>query len=248
LVEMDRVSELLTLSRGSRWVVLLDDASAAVFTEMARNAGVRFLSRGSHVSSRKNSTLPVSPANGANGSAALRHLWTSASHGHSAGAILASELARNHGSFSIVENFLGETASDGGMRPGQQREPALMAAGFRSYRLSGQQEMYLHCSGVSPSEGCELLGWDTTQGWMQFPESDERESARQGTSADWGPANWVESLGYAITAAARGVSEQQFCTRRGFVHRARQGNHGEQGGRDEGVFLEERFASFIIDI
>lgn len=243
LVEMDRVAELLALSPGSRWVVLLDDASAAVFTEMVRNAGARLLSRGSHVASRHDSAFPAFP----NGSATLRHLWTSPSRGHSAGAILASRLMGNHGSFSIVENFLGEAASAGEMTTGYQPEHTLMtAAGFRSYRSTGAGATYLHCSGVSPSDGCKLLGWDTAGGWMQFSESDEHESPRRAASADWQPANWVESLGYAITAAAFGMGEEQESgASRGFVHRA---NDSKRGNPSESVFPEERFASFIIDV
>src|SRR5687768_13211964 len=48
LVKVRQVSELLATSRGMRWVAVMDDASAAVFTEIVRTAGGRLLSRGTH--------------------------------------------------------------------------------------------------------------------------------------------------------------------------------------------------------
>jgi hypothetical protein len=102
---------------------------------------------------------------------------------------------------------------------------------------------------VSPSEGCKLLGWDASGGWTQFSHFGEGEGVSQTARENWQPENWVESLGYAITASALGMDEEQeFGANRGFVHRGNQGNQGEQGNRGEAVFTEERFASFIIDV
>ena len=38
----------MKLSRGTRWIAVLDDAGAAVFQEMIRASAGRLLARGSH--------------------------------------------------------------------------------------------------------------------------------------------------------------------------------------------------------
>jgi hypothetical protein len=85
----------LDRSSATRWIVVLDDAGAAVFQEMIRSAGVRLLSRGGHACS-------------AEGSAPFRHEWVAASPRWSAGALLASLLHEGDLGFSIAESFLGE--------------------------------------------------------------------------------------------------------------------------------------------
>src|SRR5688500_157466 len=83
LNEYEEVAHLLATFRDTRWIALMDDGSAAVFTELVRNAGGSLLSLGSHASSdetgvrRMGARIP-----------ALRHVWAAASPSHAAGSIL----------------------------------------------------------------------------------------------------------------------------------------------------------------
>ncbi len=241
LVEVEQVSELLAVSRGVRWIALMDDASAAVFTEIVRSGSARLLLRGSHASSANDPAHPV------DNSPALRHLWASASPGHSAGALLASRLIGYHGSFSIVENHLGDTVS-GGKPQGSALLESSKLPGFRSYLRTGVPPTHLHCSGLSPSEGCRLLGWSTAAVWIPFSESDKGTPYNQHGEEGWRPENWVEALGHAIAAAAlqpeRGEEREPWVSR-GFVHSA---NGRQQDRAYESLFPEERLTSFVIDV
>jgi hypothetical protein len=82
-------------SSARRWIVILDDAGAAVFQEMVRGAGWRLLVRGSH-------------AYWQGGSVTLRHEWVTASPQWSAKALLVSLLRKGEARFSITESFLAE--------------------------------------------------------------------------------------------------------------------------------------------
>ena len=239
LVKVRQVSELLATSRGMRWVAVMDDASAAVFTEIVRTAGGRLLSRGTHVSSRNVSAYSAFQSDSP---PPLRHLWASVSPEQSPGAILAPRLVGNHKSFSIVEDFLGETRSNGETSSGSH----LFAPVFRSYESTGPLATHLHCSGVSVSEGCGLLGWNRSQRWTEFSSPRDGDEGTQTVQENWHPANWVEALGYAVTLAGLGVGTlQEYCARRGFVYRARQ---GEWRNMYESIFSEERFTSFIVEV
>ena len=52
LNEYEKVANLLETFRDTRWVAVMDDGSAAVFTELVRNAGGSMVLLGSHVASR----------------------------------------------------------------------------------------------------------------------------------------------------------------------------------------------------
>lgn len=80
-------------SRGTRWIAILDDASAAIFQELVRMLDARLLARGSHACSR-------------NGPTVLRNEWLAATPAWSAGALLASRLIEQGSSFSIQESFV----------------------------------------------------------------------------------------------------------------------------------------------
>jgi hypothetical protein len=242
LVEVGRVSELLAISRGMRWVAVMDDASAAVFTEIVRAAGGRLLSRGTHVSSRNVSAYPAFQSDCP---PLLRHLWASTSSEQSSGVMLASQLVRHHQSFSIVENFLREARSSGKASVENYRY-GVLTRGFRSYASTGPLAMHLHCSGVSASEGCGLLGWDTSQKWTELTSLEDGDEATQTVQETWHPANWVEALGYAVTLVGLGIGTlPEDCVKRGFMHRALQ---GEWPNMDEPIFSEERFTSFIVEV
>ena len=93
----------------------------------------------------------------------------------------------------------------------------------------------MHCSGLSLPDGGRLLGLETTEGWSPIPQQACRRD-----SATWRSENWVESVGYAVTASALGLdSVRESCSERAFVHRSRNG---------EPIQPAERFVSFVMDI
>ena len=215
MADPGRVVELLEQSLGMRWIVVMDDASGAVFQELARSAGGRLISQGNHAY-----TEDVFPP--------LRNVWLAASPDQSPGGILASSLIERDGDFSIVESFLREPSTDS--------SPAGWSApGFSSYRSADPDAIHLHCSGLSLSDGCGLLGMSASGGWTPISWRDgERETVT------WQSDDWVESVGYAVTASAFGANTiRESCSSRAFVHRT---------GRPGRVLTAQRFASFVVDL
>ena len=236
LSDYEIAARLLEKSRGTRWVAVMDDGSAAVFTELVRNAGGRLLLLGSHVSSGHGGSVQrISPD-----IPRLRHVWAAASPAHSAGGILASQLIGNHGSFSITENFFSteHSATQG------QTDSAMtdgFVPGFLTYRLDGPDAIHLHCSGLSRSNGCEMVGWSSAGRWASVSQQDSKREPLTGTGQPRS-AGWVESVGHAVMAAALGTGAlQQSCSSRAFIHRSATGNQGEPVDAVE-------FTSFVIDI
>lgn len=91
--------DLLMQSRNTRWIAVMDHADAAIFTELIRNSAAHLLASGSHTfAAGDHAALP------------LRHVWAAASPAYSTGGLLASMLAREQYSFSIVERFLTQSA------------------------------------------------------------------------------------------------------------------------------------------
>ena len=159
---------------------------------------------------------------------ACRHDLASTSHDHSAGGLLASQLILGQGSFSIVESYLHDT-------PGGLALTAWSAPGFRSYRSATPESIHLHCSGLSLLDGCRLLTLDKTEKWISFqPQVSDRGSMTPPSE------NWVESVGYAVTASALGMdSVKESCSCRAFLHQAT--DNALIGPR-------ERFMSFVMDL
>ena len=215
LASTDGVSQLLEQSRGARWITVMDDASAIIFLELARMADVRLLSMGAHAYSR-DSACP------------LRHAWATTSPAHSVGGVLASQFIQRQGSFSITESFLQESLEE-------HASTRWSAPGFFSYRSGEADAMHIHCSGLSLSDGCGVIGLSTTDGWIPIlPNIGVYDSVR------WQSENWVESVGYAVTASALGVdSVRESCSGRAFIHRSREGERRQP---------TERFVSFVVDI
>ncbi|BCT68010.1 hypothetical protein [Nitrosospira sp. NRS527] len=236
LSDYEIAARLLEKSPGTRWVAVMDDGSAAVFTELVRNAGARLLLLGSHVSSGHDLSMqgifPDIPR--------LRHVWAAASPAHSAGGILASQLIGYQGSFSITENFFSAEHSAAQVQTDSATTDGF-APGFLSYRLDGPDAIHLHCSGLSPSNGCESLGWGSAGRWAPVSQ----QAPLRGTVMGSGhprSAGWVESVGYAVMAAALGMGAlQESCSSRAFVHRSAAGNRGER-------IDVAKFTSFVIDI
>ncbi|MGH7229626.1 MAG: twin-arginine translocation signal domain-containing protein [Nitrospiraceae bacterium] len=196
LSDPDGMVALLEQSKGLRWIAVMDDAAASVFQELARSAGGRLLSIGTHACST-------------DASCPLRHAWLTVSPAQGMGGLLASQLIGRQGSFSITESFLQE--------PLEGRAPASWSApGFCSYRLTGPDAMHLHCSGLSLPESGRLLGLDTTEGWTPIP----LQVCKRDFVA-WQAESWIESVGYAVTATALGVhSVRESCSARAFVHQS----------------------------
>jgi hypothetical protein len=215
LAGTDRIATLLEESRGARWIVVMDDASSIIFLELARTAGARMLSMGTHACSR-DSSCP------------LRHVWATTSPAHGVGGLLASQFIQRQGSFSITETFLQDPLDERALR-------SWSSPGFSSYRSGETDAMHMHCSDLSLSDGCGVIGLTPTEGWIPIPpQVCERDLVT------WRSENWVESVGYAVTATACGVeSVRESCSGRAFVHQSR---HGER------IQPTERFVSFVMDI
>jgi hypothetical protein len=204
---------LLDQSRGTRLIAVMDDAGAVIFLELARTAGVRLLAMGTHVCS-------------ADSASPLRHAWATASPVHGVGGTLASQLADGQDGFSITEDFLH--APTGALS-------AWSAPGFSSYQLSESDAVHLHSSGLSLADACTVIGRTSTEGWQPIPlHACARETIRRQSG------NWVESVGYALTASALGVD----CVRESGASRAfvRQSPHGDRR------HSQERFVSFVMDL
>jgi hypothetical protein len=215
LTGMDQMATLLDQSRGVRMIAILDDASAVIFLELARAAGVRMVSMGTHACSIDRACH-------------IRHDLASTSQGHSAGGLLASQLIHQQSSFSITEIFLHDASAGLALT-------AWSAPGFCSYRSVEPESIHLHCSGLSLPDGCRLLALDTTEKWIPIsPQVYDRDSTTSHSK------NWVESVGYAVTASALGMhSVKESCSTRAFVH---------QATKSERIGPQERFVSFVMDL
>lgn len=215
LTGIGQMVNLLHHFRGGRMITILDEASAVMFLELARPAGVRMLSMGMHACS---TDRPWS----------IRHDLASTSQDHSAGGLLASQLILGQSSFSIMERYLHD-GSEGLTRT------AWSAPGFCSYRSAELEPIHLHCSGLSLPDGCRLLTLDTPEKWIPIPPQVYNRDAMTTR-----PENWVEAVGYAVTASALGMdSVKETCTGRAFLHRT---TTGERAGP------QERFMSFVMDL
>jgi hypothetical protein len=261
LNEYEKVAHLLETFRDTRWIAVMDDGSAAVFTELVRNAGGSLVSLGSHASSGE--ALIRGSAAGIPG---LRHVWAAASPSDAAGGILAARLVERRRSFSIVENFFSTQGAE--ERGAEERGTAnKFPPGFHAWRRDGAgfrhnpadghdpaylDPAYLYCAGVSPEDGCQLLGWDADPAWMPVdresgPEtvaetaaSGKRRSAPRNDEPRAG--GWVEAVGYAVAAAALGAGAgRESCSTCAHVYQS----DGVKRGTPDKAGL---FTSFVIDI
>jgi len=239
LAEPGRMAKLLDQSPDVRWIGIMDDASAAVFVELARAANARLLSLGLHAASAE--AISFSDT-----SSFLRHMWTTASASHGLAELLASLLVRGESRFTITEHFLGQPSENHMATDGSVQ-------GFVSYRASGQQQARLHCAGISPQDGCDLLGWSSTGEWdLVSAPADQNRTAKNGIAADqgrraanWRPGDWIEATGYTVAGAAFGLGKgSESCSRRAFVGQPQRDDSGRQTGRR---FQGERFVSVVLD-
>ena len=215
LTGTDEMVNLLDHSRGTRIIAILDDASGVVFLELARTAGGQLLSIGSHACSTDSACH-------------IRHDLASTAHDYSPGGLLASQLILGPGSFLIMENYLHDASRGRALT-------AWSSPGFCSYRSTEPEPMHLHCSGLSLVDGCQLVAVDGSKTWAFIPpEVNDHGSMPAPTE------NWVESVGYAVTASALGKdSVKESCSCRAFVRRANGHEH---------IGPQERFMSFVMDL
>ena len=248
LNEYGKVANLLETFRDTRWIAVMDDGSAAVFTELVRNAGGSMVLLGSHVSSAG----AITP--GSQNVPGLRHVWAAASPAHAPGNILATLLAGGERSFSIVENFFStEAAADSGGTDGFLPDfLAWRGDGTASNLDPDPDPTYLYCAGVSLAAGCELLGWNGAFDWTPVHHESPPESAgfgkngnktgRQPEGMQLQAGTWAEAVGYAVMAAALGAGVfHQPCSTRAHVHEPGAGKTGMSGGA-------VRFTSFVVDL
>lgn len=200
LTETDRMVTLLDQSRGARMIAVMDDAAAVVLLELARTAGARLLSMGTHVCSTSHACR-------------LRHDWATTGPAYGMGGFLASQLRQAENEFVIMETFLHAP-------PDEHAVSGWTAPGFSSYRVGGASARHVHASGLSPQETCRLLDFEITEEWAAIP----RESCHC-DAVVWQGRTWVESVGYAVTASAIGVEAvHETCVARAFVHESRNGS------------------------
>ena len=245
LNEYEEVAHLLATFRDTRWIAVMDDGSAAVFTELVRNAGGSLLSLGSHASSSETGVRGMGVR-----VPALRHVWAAASPLHAAGGILAARLVQTRRSFSIVENFFSTHGTE--ERGAVTESPP----GFLAWRLDGagpgprHDPAHLYCAGVSPADGCKLLGWDATPAWTPVSQESGHQTAtsRKGRSA---PGNdeahaggWAEAVGYAVVAAALGA--EAGCESSSVRAHVYQSDGVKRGAPS--LYKPGGFTSFVIDI
>lgn len=193
---MDRMVTLLDQSRGARMIAVMDDAGAVIFLELARTAGVRLLSMGTHVCS-------------ADSACPLRHAWATTSPAHGVGGILAAQLAAGQDGFSVTEDFLHAPMETGPLS-------GWSAPGFSSYLSPESASVHLHSSGLSLEDGRRLVGLTAIEGWEPIPLQACRRETVKRQSGDW-----IESVGYAVTVSALGVdSVRESCASRAFVRQS----------------------------
>ena len=224
--------DLLMQSRNTRWIAVMDHADAAIFTELIRNSAAHLLASGSHAfAAGDHAALP------------LRHVWAAASPAYSTGGLLASMLAREQYSFSIVERFLTQSAGEG-IENGAPSLPE-----FLPYHRADQPVTRLYCAGVPLPEAGRLLGWETSKNQESLfsraiASTASRNETAGSTTVEYPQSgDWVEATGYAVAAAALGMKiNRESCSERAFVYRSGQGHPDHKGL--SGV----NFASFVIDV
>ncbi|MCE7916533.1 MAG: hypothetical protein DYH16_03060 [Nitrosomonas sp. PRO5] len=224
--------DLLMQSRNTRWIAVMDHADAAIFTELIRNSAAHLLASGSHAfAAGDHAALP------------LRHVWAAASPAYSTGGLLASMLAREQYSFSIVERFLTQSAGE------SIENAALSLPEFLPYHRADQPVTRLYCAGVPLPEAGRLLGWETSKNQESLfsrtiASTASRNETAGSTTVEYPQSgDWVEATGYAVAAAALGMKiNRESCSERAFVYRSGQGHPDHKGL--SGV----NFASFVIDV
>lgn len=192
LPDPNAVRALFATCRGKRLVGLMDDGAYVLFSEMARDAGVRLVFEGQHGAS-------------ADGRAS-RHAFSAAAGFHGTSESLAAALAGSDAAFAIAETPVG-----GGGRIVRGGDWSRL--GFESFHVAGEAPSWLHLAGVTRQAGCEALGLAEPQVeplrcWPTY--------APQATAE-----RWQAALGRALARLAAGGEENRLpCIAQVFVRGA----------------------------
>lgn len=190
---------LFDTQRGKRLVGLMSDAAYVLFSELARDAGVRQVFEGRH-------------SIAADGRS--RHALHSVAGFHGSAEPLAAGLAQSDTGFAISEVPMGA----GGMTARALRGGKWSAHGFTSFHVAGDADnapLWLHLAGIDVAHGCAALGVDVAR---VEPLRCWRSYAPQAVDASQG---WDHALGRTLARLAVGGSENQTpCVAQVFVHRA----------------------------
>jgi hypothetical protein len=193
LPDLAATRALFERCRGKRLIGLMEDGAYVLFSELARDSGVRLVFEGQHSAA-------------ADGRVS-RHVFNSAAGFHGSAEALAAALTNADAAFAIAETPVG-----GGGRVVRGGDWSRL--GFDSYNVAGESPAWLHLSGLSREQGCEALG--VTDGqveplrcWPTYvPE------------APAGAAGWSATLGRTLARLAAGGEEnRQPCVRQAFVRR-----------------------------
>lgn len=182
LPELAAARALFEQNRGQRLVGLMEDGAYVLFSELARDAGVRLVFEGQH-------------SVAASGRVS-RHALNAATGFHGAAESLAAALVNADAAFAIAETPVG--AGGRIVRGGDWSR-----LGFDSFRVADDAPLWLHLAGVSRGEGCEALGLAEAQAeplrcWPTYaPE------------APSGATGWSAALGSTLARLAAGGEENR---------------------------------------
>ncbi len=178
--------------RGKRLVGLMEDGAYVLFSELARDAGVRLVFEGQHTAA-------------ADGRVS-RHAFSAAAGFHGSAETLAVALSGEDAAFAIAETPVGGSGRI--VRGGDWSR-----LGFESFHVAGDAPLWLHLAGVSRAAGCEALG---------VAEGQAEPLRCWPTYVPAAPAaGWSTALGTALAQLAAGGEENRRpCVRQVFVRGA----------------------------
>lgn len=189
LPDLAATRALFASCRGQRLVGLMEDGAYVLFSELARDAGVRLVFEGQHTAS-------------ADGRVS-RHAFNAAAGFHGAAETLAAALTGTDAAFAIAETPVG-----GGGRIVRGGDWSRL--GFDSYHVADDSPLWLHLAGVSRAEGCAALG---------VAEAQSEPLRCWPTYVPAAPAaGWSSALGRTLVRLAAGGEENRLpCVRQVFV-------------------------------
>jgi hypothetical protein len=217
LPDLAAAARLFDAHRGKRLVGLMSDAAYVLFSEAARDAGVRQLFEGRHSVAADGGT---------------RHTLNSVTGFQGSAEPLAAGLAQSGAAFAISEVPQGTE----GLTTLALRGGDWTAHGFASFHVGGETgnaPLWLHLGGVEASQACTALGLDAAQAetlrcWRRYAPQ----------SADAIPG-WEHALGQTLAQLAVGGRENQTpCVTQVFVHGARM---------LEEFSVRDNFISFVME-
>lgn len=191
LPDLTATRTLFASSRGKRLIGQMENAAYVLFSELARDAGVRLVFEGQHSATGDGR--------------ASRHIFNAAAGFHGMAEVLAAALTVSDTVFAIADVPVGT----GGrvMRGGDWSR-----LGFESFHVADETPLWLHFAGVSRAEGCAALGLAEalTEPLHCWPTYVPAAAA----------TTWQAALGRALTQLAGGAENRVPCVRQMFVRGA----------------------------